>query len=70
MFLYFYASNYKHFLPKHPITFTEFYRQMALDGLIQDVKLEPHPHPITDLMHFLKCMMDGCVQPCTPPSTM
>ena len=31
---------------------------MVLDGLIQDVKFEPHPHPITDLMHFLKCMMD------------
>ena len=31
---------------------------MALDGLIQDVKLEPQTHAITDLMHFLKCMMD------------
>ena len=31
---------------------------MALDGLIQDVKLEPHGHPITDLMHFLKNMID------------
>ena len=29
---------------------------MALDGLIQDVKMEPHP--VTDLMHFLKYMMD------------
>ena len=31
---------------------------MALDGLIQDVKMEPHPHPVTNLMHFLKDMMD------------
>ena len=31
---------------------------MALDGLIQDVKMEPHPHPVTDLMHFLKYPMD------------
>ena len=31
---------------------------MALDGLIQDVKMEPHPPPVTDLMHFLKYMMD------------
>ena len=31
---------------------------MALDGLIQDVKMEPRPHPLTDLMHFLTYMMD------------
>ena len=35
---------------------------MALAGLVQDVNLEPHPHPVTDLMHFLKYMMD-CVRP-------
>ena len=29
--------------PQHPITFTEFFRQMALDGLVLDVTLEPHP---------------------------
>ena len=44
--------------PPHPITFTQFYRQMALDGLMEVVKLEPHPHPVTDLMHFLEEMMD------------
>ena len=31
---------------------------MALDGLVLDVKLEPHPHPVTDLMLFLKYMME------------
>ena len=35
---------------------------MTFDGLIQDVKLEPHLHPITDLMHLLKNLMD-CVRP-------
>ena len=32
---------------------------MALDGLIQDVKLEPHTHPITYIIHFLRYMMDS-----------
>ena len=44
--------------PQDPITFTEFYRQRTLAHLFQDVNLEPHHDPVTDLMDFLKYMVD------------
>ena len=38
--------------PKHPITSTEFSRQMALDWLVYDVNLETHSNPFTELLHW------------------
>ena len=31
---------------------------MAIDGLVQDLKLQPKRHPVTDFIHFLKSMVD------------
>ena len=40
---------------------------MAFEGLIHDVKLDPHTHPITVLMHCIKYMMDW-VRPVGQPA--
>ena len=40
---------------------------MAFKGLVQDVNLEPHPHPVTELKPFLTFMMDW-VSPIVPAS--
>ena len=55
---------------QHPITFTQFYRQMAFDGLIQDIKPEPQPHPTQTSCTPSSTGWTGCVQSCTPPSTI
>ena len=37
-----------------PIEFKEIFKQMALDGLVQNVKYEPTDHPQKDLKRFLE----------------